>query len=141
MGAVLFGAGFSRQYRTKDIRLTDSTLFGVDAVFDAVINPGLDRLHLFPIGAPLGSTEILNLTASNDFALTLVDAVEAGHELLSVNLTGITRALVNASEADVAGAKVMLTFTLTESGVVTVPSAKLIWPGAESDGEGGKAGA
>ena len=123
-GAIFFGAGISRQYRMQDIRVRDVTQFGVDLVHSA----DQQVATVFRVGAEHGSTEIVGISAATDGLVHVVtpapsDAVASRphptcatcppySDLLSVNVTGITRALFNYTDEQRANASVQLTVQL-----------------------------
>ena len=76
LGASLYGAGLSRQFKTKDIRLTDITPYDIQVSYIAEfkISGGKQRTIntlLFPAGSKAGTRKTLTFKRKDDSDLLL----------------------------------------------------------------------
>ena len=73
VGAALYGASLSRQFKTKDIRVTDTLTYEVQASYFAS-TPGSRTInsHIFPRGSKYGTKKTLTFNKrKEDFSLWL----------------------------------------------------------------------
>lgn len=81
LGAALHGAGFSRQFRTKEIRITDVTPFDIQSAYPSEIKVQTEggnakpsrTIHtlLFSAGSTLTKKKTLSLKRKEDMTLKL----------------------------------------------------------------------
>ncbi|GAA98931.1 uncharacterized protein L969DRAFT_95608 [Mixia osmundae IAM 14324] len=138
MGAALYGAGKSGQFKTKDIRVRDLTPFDYYALYQSAPNESghTEQIKdvLFPAGTPLGMTKTLEFAAASDaFTIKLGHSYasssgEPGGEIMTATIRGFEKALVNVTEEEIANSTVRVTVQLSDSNVVTIPSAMLFLP-------------
>ncbi|KAK4698666.1 hypoxia up-regulated 1, partial [Phenoliferia sp. Uapishka_3] len=146
MGAALYGAGVTRGFRTKDIRVQDVTLYSVEATYEADAKAEDTESRtittlLFPAFSKLGTTKTLTLHKSEDFTLQFhlrkpktTSSVQRPEELFETSITGLTKAYANSTTEEIANATVKVTISLSESNLVTVTSAVLVF---KHEGSGG----
>lgn len=75
-GAALHGASLSRQFKTKDIRVTDITLYDIQVAYNSesrsdVSKPRTINTLVFPSGSKHGSKKTLTFKRKDDFVLKL----------------------------------------------------------------------
>lgn len=131
MGAALYGAALSRQYRTKDIRLTGLNPYAIDVSYPA------DSAHsrvitstLFPANSKLGVQKTMTLRKTDDFDLTFKDKV-AAKKLVDYQISGLTAAYANLTDAEKQNATVTVSVLLSDSNILGVSSAQLNLPEAK----------
>ena len=76
LGAGLYGAGLSRQFKTKDIRLTDIAPYDIQVSYiaESKISGGKQRTIntlVFPAGSKAGTRKTLTFKRKDDFNLLL----------------------------------------------------------------------
>ncbi|BGP03268.1 Heat shock protein 70-like protein LHS1 [Rhodotorula toruloides] len=148
LGAALYGAGITRGFRTKDMRVRDLVPFGIDVAYEAERKEGADSriitTHLFPSNSATSSKKTLTLRKTSDFSLDFSYApssspsVPAGH-LFSTHLKGISAATANLTAEQLVNATVKVAVEVDASGLVRVGKAELVLR-EEEEGEGGKKG-
>lgn len=125
MGAALFGAGLSRQYRTKDIRLTGLNAHAIDVAYPAdAAGARVITSTLFPAMSKLGVQKTMTLKKTNDFDLTFKDKA-ATIKLADYEIRGVETAYANLTEAEKQNATVTVAVLLSDSNILSVPSAQL----------------
>ncbi|GAA6001699.1 uncharacterized protein JCM10292_004998 [Rhodotorula paludigena] len=155
LGAALYGAGVTRGFRTKDIRVQDLTPFGIDVAYEAEkgssdADPRIITTHLFPAFSKTASRKTLTLRKTRDFSLdfsyrpSTADSASLPHapsgHLFSTRVGGLTRATANLTAEQLANATVRVGVELDASGLVKVGRATLVLREEEGDG-GAKGGA
>jgi hypothetical protein len=75
-GAALHGASLSRQFKTKDIRVTDITPYDIQVSYNSEARPDASRARtintlVFPSGSKHGSKKTLTFKRKDDFVLKL----------------------------------------------------------------------
>ncbi|GAA5878109.1 hypothetical protein JCM16303_002848 [Sporobolomyces ruberrimus] len=138
LGAGLYGAGVTRGFRTKDIRVQDMSTYAIDVAYQAENSkdssePRVITTHLFPAHSKTANKKTLTLRQTEDFALDFSyrktgapsDALIPSH-LFTTTLNGITSATSNLTIEQKANATVKVTIELVESGLIKVGKATLI---------------
>ncbi|GAA5930859.1 uncharacterized protein JCM15063_002480 [Sporobolomyces koalae] len=151
LGAGLYGAGITRGFRTKDIRVQDLSPYAIDVAYEAEnskdgSDPRIITTHLFPANSKTGNKKTLTLRKTDDAALDFSyrktgaasDSLIPSH-LFSTTLKGISPATSNLTAEQKANATVQVTIELDESGFVKVGKATLVLR-EEVDGVEAKAG-
>ncbi|KAL8277095.1 hypothetical protein RQP46_010523 [Phenoliferia psychrophenolica] len=141
MGAALYGAGITKGFRTKDIRVQDVSPYAVDVAYEAdkkdeEAEPRTIRTHLFPALSKLGTTKTMTFKKSADFAIQfsyrkspLTAASEQPEALFETTISGLTTALTNLTTEAIANSTVKVTISLSESGLVSVSKAVVLLEG------------
>ncbi|GAA5956888.1 hypothetical protein JCM8115_003853 [Rhodotorula mucilaginosa] len=150
LGAALYGAGITRGFRTKDIRVQDLTPFGIDMAYEAEkSSPDAESrvitTHLFPPMAKTGAKKTLTFRKTKDFAVdfsyrpsTLPDAPTGA--LFSTHFQGISSATANLTSEQLANATVKVNVDLDASGLLKVGKAVLVLREEDEDEAKGKDG-
>ncbi|GAA5979281.1 hypothetical protein JCM11641_001981 [Rhodosporidiobolus odoratus] len=138
LGAALYGAGITRGFRTKDIRVQDLTPFAVDVAYQADkgsdgAEPRMITTHLFPAFSKTANKKTLTIRKTEDFDLdfsyrktgTPSDAFLPSH-LFSTTLKGITSVTSNLTAEQLVNATVRVSVELDASGLVKVGKAVLV---------------
>ncbi|GAA6060896.1 hypothetical protein JCM10212_000179 [Sporobolomyces blumeae] len=138
LGAALYGAGITRGFRTKDIRVQDIYPYPIDVAYQAAGNdessePRVITTHLYPAGSKTANKKTLTLRKTEDFALDFsyrktgapADLHLPTH-LFTASLTGISSATANLTAEQKANATVQVTIDLDESGLLKVGKATLV---------------
>ncbi|KAH7910567.1 hypothetical protein BJ138DRAFT_1087445 [Hygrophoropsis aurantiaca] len=139
LGAALYGATISRQFKTKDIRVTDILTHDIQASYLAssantnlATKPRTINTLIFPAGTKHGTRKTLTFKRAEDFALKLgykgADADWEGpggmgafpREILEVQISGVAEALGNLTERGAIDPVIKATIALSESGLVSV---------------------
>jgi hypoxia up-regulated 1 len=135
LGAALHGATLSRQFRTKNIKLSDLAPYDVQVSYLAETKPtdapGVPPRTItslaFARGSRSGTRKTLTFRRKNDFSLAfsynVPPAGEFPVDLLDVRISGITEALANISAAGGVDPIIKATILFSESGFVSVPEA------------------
>lgn len=135
LGAALHGATLSRQFRTKNIKLSDIAPYDVQVSYLAEAKsteaPGAPPRTItslaFARGSRTGTRKTLTFKRKNDFSLAFAykESPAAGFpvELLDARISGIAEALANITEAGGVDPVVKATILFSESGFVSVPEA------------------
>ncbi|KAI5990421.1 heat shock protein 70 family [Pisolithus albus] len=129
LGAALYGASLSRQFKTKDIRITDILPHEVQASYFAS-TPGSRTIHslIFPRGSKHGTKKTLTFNKrKEDFSLWLdyKNEVAPGfpREILEAQISGVAEALGNLTERGAIDPVIKVTVALSNSGFVSVEEA------------------
>lgn len=154
MGAALYGAGISRQFRTKDIRLTGLNPHAIVSSYPADsckhhslvqmaasrsdnpylaasgAEPRIISSTLFAANSKLGVQKTLTLKKTTDFNMIFKYKNEE-RPFSQYKVSGLTEAYANLTEAERSNATVAVTVVLNESNMLKVPSATLEIPGAK----------
>lgn len=135
LGAALHGASLSRQFRTKNIKLSDISPYDVQVSYLAEAKstdaPGATPRTIsslaFARGSRTGTRKTLTFRRKNDFSLAFSykepPASEFPVELLDARISGIAEALANITEAGGVDPVIKATILFSESGFVSVPEA------------------
>lgn len=128
LGAALYGASLSRQFKTKDIRVTDVLIHDIQASYFAS-NPGTRTIHttVLPAGSKHGARKTLTFKRKEDFSVILnyPNELMSGfpREILEAKIVGITEAIDNLTERGAVDPVIKATVVLSESGFVSVGDA------------------
>ncbi|THH27975.1 hypothetical protein EUX98_g6205 [Antrodiella citrinella] len=132
LGAALYGAGLSRQFKTKDIRISDIGIYDIQVSYEAEAKSASAKLRtintvVFPAGSKVGSRKTLTFKRKDNFALRLnyKDQPLLGHpsDILEAEISGIPEALANLTERGAVDPVVKATVVLSDSGFVSVHDA------------------
>ncbi|KAF7326636.1 Actin-like ATPase domain-containing protein [Mycena venus] len=128
LGAALHGAGLSRQFKTKNIKVTDIGLHDIQASYLATSSSSRTITSLiFPAGSKVGTKKTLTFKRKEDFVINFdyKDSVAPGFptRFLEVGIEGVAEAIANLTELGATDPVVKATVTLSESGFVSVSSA------------------
>ncbi|CAL1698248.1 unnamed protein product [Somion occarium] len=127
--AALHGAGLSRQFKTKDIRLTDIGPYDIQVSYIAEAKnenskPRTINTLVFPAGSKAGSRKTLTFKRKDDFnvKLTYRSPPVPGYpsDILEAEIKGIPEALKNLTDLGAVDPVVKATVVLSESGFVSV---------------------
>ncbi|KAJ3932120.1 MAG: Hsp70 protein-domain-containing protein [Lentinula lateritia] len=132
LGAALHGASLSRQFKTKDIKLTDILAHDIQASYLAA--PAAEGAKtrtittlIFPAGSKVNSKKTLTFKRKEDFRIHFdyKTPVAPGFptQLLEVEFTGVAEALGNLTERGATNNVVKATVQLSESGFISVTEA------------------
>ncbi|KAI0331368.1 actin-like ATPase domain-containing protein [Cubamyces sp. BRFM 1775] len=132
LGAALHGAGLSRQFKTKDIRISDIGPYDIQVAYQAEAkNPGARprtiNTLVFPAGSKTGTKKTLTFKRQNDFSVKLAYKASPAPgfptEFLEAEITGVSEAIQNITEAGATDPVVKATVMLSESGFASVRDA------------------
>ncbi|KAF8889043.1 Hsp70 protein-domain-containing protein [Infundibulicybe gibba] len=132
LGAALHGASLSRQFKTKNIKVTDISVHDVQASYFAAqttpnTRPRTITTTIFPAGSKVGTKKTLTFKRKEDFSIHLdyKNLIVPGfpQQLLEAELAGVTEAIGNLTERGAVDPVVKATLTLSESGFVSVSDA------------------
>ncbi|TFK36492.1 Hsp70 protein-domain-containing protein [Crucibulum laeve] len=132
LGAALHGASLSRQFKTKNIKVTDIIAHDIQASYFAAATTSNSRPRsittlIFPAGSKVGTKKTLTFKRKEDFAIYLdyKNSVAPGFptRMLEAELIGVTEAIGNLTERGATDPVVKATLTLSESGFVSVTDA------------------
>ena len=76
LGAALYGASLSRQFKTKNIKVNDISLFDIQATYWAAKATDNARVRsitttIFPAGSKVGTKKVLTFKRKEDFSIYL----------------------------------------------------------------------
>ncbi|KAI9622478.1 hypothetical protein H4Q26_015159 [Puccinia striiformis f. sp. tritici PST-130] len=149
MGAALYGAGISRQFKTKDVRIQNVSPHAVSASYNVtkptsqadptsaeVLATKTVTTTLFQIGSKLGAKKVIKMKKAEDFSVQLNYINQPSYfpsSLLNVTIHGISAALLNYTNATghvvpLKNTTVKLVVGLDDSELLVVPEATLIFP-------------
>lgn len=161
MGAALFGAGLSKQFRTKEIRLSGLSPYAMQIACasrksscGSSIRPLAHRLltcrssapesqaiasTIFPANTKLGVLKTMTLKRESDFSVhfNYKPGQAAGMpvgSIADVHISGISAALANLTEAEISNTTVKVTVQLSSSGLLDIASAQLLLPEIKASG-------
>ncbi|KAH8822683.1 Hsp70 protein-domain-containing protein [Flagelloscypha sp. PMI_526] len=119
LGAALHGAGLSRQFKTKNIKVQDISLHDVQASSISTV--------IFPAGSRTGTKKTMTFKRTDDFKIFLDYKTEPARgiptRLLESEIIGVTEAVKNLTEAGATDITVKATLSLSESGFVSIKDA------------------
>ncbi|KAF7297317.1 hypothetical protein MIND_00965000 [Mycena indigotica] len=128
LGAALHGASLSRQFKTKNIKVSDIGAYDVQVSYLATAStPRTINTLIFPAGSKVGAKKTLTFKRKEDFVINF-DYKEPGPanfptRFLEVGITGVAEAIANLTELGATDPVVKATLTLSESGFVSVSNA------------------
>ncbi|TFY61102.1 hypothetical protein EVJ58_g4721 [Rhodofomes roseus] len=133
LGAALHGASLSKQFKTKDIRVTDINPYDIQTSYTAdnkkVPNakPRTINTLIFPAGTKTGTKKTLTLKRTDDFPLKLAykspPAPGLPSELLVAKIGGVAEAIKNLTELGATDPVVKATLRYSDSGFASVADA------------------
>ncbi|KAG0235393.1 hypothetical protein BGW42_005372 [Actinomortierella wolfii] len=136
MGAVFRGASLSRQFKVKEVKLKDRTMFPIEVNYtgETKENGSTGKPFVTPIykeGSILGTRKIVSFKRVTDFDFDLqygdVDPELAkdlaSKEIAHVSLSGLTAAVEKYKDVSVSTPKVKVTLDLSDSGILSVKDA------------------
>lgn len=132
LGAALHGASLSRQFKTKNIKVTDINPFDIQASYLAtsaspLAKPRTITTVVFPGGSKSGTKKTLTFKRKEDFVINFdyKTPVAPGFptRFMEVEITGIAEAIANLTELGASDPVVKATLTMSESGFVSVSNA------------------
>ncbi|KAF9968117.1 hypothetical protein BGZ70_006516 [Mortierella alpina] len=136
MGAVFRAASLSKQFKVKEVRLKDISLFPIEVKYTGeskdVNTPGKPFVTpIFGARSTIGTSKIMSFKRVTDFGFDLTYGEVSGEnekdisnrEIAHVSLSGLTDAINKFKDISVATPKVKVTIELSNSGVVTIRDA------------------
>ncbi|KAI9463516.1 Hsp70 protein-domain-containing protein [Russula earlei] len=135
LGAALHGATLSRQFRTKNIKISDIAPYDVQVSYLAEAkstdasgaSPRTITSLAFAKGSRTGTRKTLTFRRKNDFSLAFSYKEPPGSEvpveLLDVRISGVAEVLANITEAGGVDPVIKATILFSDSGFVSVPEA------------------
>ncbi|PVF96398.1 actin-like ATPase domain-containing protein [Serendipita vermifera] len=132
LGAAFYGASLSRQFKTKEIKVQDRFLGGLDVTvsYTAESKSGGQRninTVVFPSGAKYGTRKTMTFKRKEDFTMTVgyknAEDAEIPPRIFSAELVGVTEAMANLTEKAAIDPVIKVTVGLSESGLVTIHEA------------------
>jgi hypoxia up-regulated 1 len=132
LGAAFHGAGLSRQFKTKIIKVSDISAHDVQVTYPGAASSPLSRPRaittvIFPAGSKVGNKKTLTFKRKEDFKLQLDYKASPAPgfpvNLLEAEISGVAEALGNLTELGAVDPVVKATLTLSESGFVSVSDA------------------
>ncbi|KAF9344770.1 hypothetical protein BGX26_003933 [Mortierella sp. AD094] len=136
MGAVFRAASMSRQFKVKEIRLKDISLFPIEVKYSGEPKeadaPRKEFLTpIFSEKSVLGTRKIMSFKRITDFGFDLqygqvTESQErelTDKQIAHFSLSGLTEAINKFKDVSVATPKVKVTIELSESGVLSVQEA------------------
>ncbi|XP_006455585.1 hypothetical protein AGABI2DRAFT_210009 [Agaricus bisporus var. bisporus H97] len=132
LGAALYGASLSRQFKTKNIKVNDLTVYDLQASYAAAptspdAKPRTITTLVFPAGSKTGTKKTLTFKRKEDFTINLDyrDLGDSGFpsRMLEADIVGVAEAIANLTERGAIDPVVKATLTLSESGFFSVSDA------------------
>ncbi|KAF8999790.1 Hsp70 protein-domain-containing protein [Cyathus striatus] len=132
LGAALYGASLSRQFKTKNIKVTDVMPHDVQASYFAAATTSNGRPRsittlIFPAGSKTGTRKTLTFKRKEDFSIFLdyKNPIALGFptRMLEADIQGVTEAIGNLTERGAVDPVVKATLTLSDSGFISVTDA------------------
>ncbi|CAO3565139.1 unnamed protein product [Mortierella alpina] len=136
MGAVFRAASLSKQFKVKEVRLKDISLFPIEVKYTGESKdentPGKPFVTpIFGARSTIGTSKIMSFKRVTDFGFDLKYGEVPGEhekdisnrEIAHVSLSGLTDAINKFKDISVATPKVKVTIELSNSGVVTIRDA------------------
>ncbi|OAV98567.1 hypothetical protein PTTG_01803 [Puccinia triticina 1-1 BBBD Race 1] len=149
MGAALYGAGISRQFKTKDVRIRNVSPHSISASYNVtkplsqadsaspeVTTAKTITTTLFQTGSKLGAKKVIKMKKTEDFSVQLNYLNQPSYfpsSLLNVTIHGISAALLNYTNVTghtvpLKNTTIKLVVGLDDSEILVVPEATLIFP-------------
>ncbi|KAF9585248.1 Hypoxia up-regulated protein 1 [Lunasporangiospora selenospora] len=133
MGAAFRAASLSRQFKVKEVRLKDISLFPIDVRYSGEPKEGSTAgkpflTSIFSGKSTMGTRKIMSFKRVTDFDFDLqygssMEAELSEKEIAHVSLTGLTEAVNKFKDVSVNTPKVKVTIELSDSGVLNVQEA------------------
>ncbi|PLW23081.1 hypothetical protein PCASD_10514 [Puccinia coronata f. sp. avenae] len=149
MGAALYGAGISRQFKTKDVRIQNVSPHSIEASYNVTkpvspADPATAEVMatktitttLFQVGSKLGGKKAIKMKKAEDFSVQLNYINQPSYfpsSILNVTIHGISAAISNYTNVTghivpLKNTTVKLVVGLDDSELVVVPEATLTFP-------------
>lgn len=134
LGATFKGAGESRSFRVKDIRLHDINIYEVSVTYKKTPDTGKKTKQVFPAGSPLETVKLVTFPHKQDFGFSLIHNIPGlGTEALSsIRATNVTENIKKLQESFGCAEEAFfnkITFTL--NGKDGLPVVKAAWSECE----------
>ncbi|KAG5646180.1 hypothetical protein DXG03_004233 [Asterophora parasitica] len=132
LGAAFYGASLSRQFKTKNIKVSDISLHDVEVAYFAAPTTAASRPRsittlIFPSGSKVGTKKTLTFKRKEDFTLFFdyKHLIAPGYpqRIFESEITGVSEALGNLTERGAVDPVVKATLLLSDSGFVSVSEA------------------
>ncbi|GLB44149.1 putative heat shock protein 70 family protein [Lyophyllum shimeji] len=132
LGAAFHGASLSRQFKTKNIKVSDISIHDVEVSYFAAPTTPLSRPRsittlIFPAGSKGGTKKTLTFKRKEDFTLFFdyKHLIAPGYpqRIFESEITGVAEAIGNLTERGAVDPVVKATLLLSESGFVSVTEA------------------
>ncbi|KAI0688008.1 actin-like ATPase domain-containing protein [Cytidiella melzeri] len=132
LGAALHGAALSRQFKTKDIRVTDITPYDIQVSYTsggAAARSDVSKTRtintlVLPSGSKHGSKKTLTFKRKDDFVLKLAYKTAPGSgyptDILEADIKGVQEALKTLTDAGAVDPVIKATVVLSESGFTNI---------------------
>ncbi|KAJ3414859.1 Hypoxia up-regulated protein 1 [Chytridiales sp. JEL 0842] len=123
LGACFRGAGISKQFKVKDIRIKEYVASQVEVVYDAEPKSGTAkrslRTTLYGEHGLFGSKKLMNFKRTSDFTFEL-DYKSPALPILKIGVTGLSAATEKFKDNSTSPPKVKAQIELTESGLLMI---------------------
>jgi hypoxia up-regulated 1 len=130
LGAALYGAGLSRQFKTKDIRVSDITVHDMIASYPGEKRGKTISANIFSYGTRTGTRKTMTFKRKEDFPLTLSYKASPAPgfptHLLDAQIKGVAEAVKNLTDSGATDPVVKVTIVLSESGFASVKDAVVV---------------
>ncbi|KAI0944585.1 hypothetical protein AcW1_002258 [Taiwanofungus camphoratus] len=132
LGAALHGASLSRQFKTKDTKISDIGAYDIQVSYVAEAKspnakPRTINTLVFPAGSKAGSNKTLTFKHTDDFSVKMLyknsPAPGFPTEILKTDIVGVAEAIRNLTDLGAIDPVVKATIVLSESGFTSVHDA------------------
>ncbi|KAG9295442.1 hypothetical protein G9A89_013471 [Geosiphon pyriformis] len=139
LGAVFRGAGLSGQFKVKEIKVKDVTLYPIDVEYasdpkeseDGILKSKVHRTVLFKAFSSIGVRKVMTFKRTSDFefALNYSNTVKetisefGPTDIASVQVIGLSEAIKQLQDVSVERPKVKVTLELSDSGTLSATDA------------------
>jgi hypoxia up-regulated 1 len=132
LGAALYGASLSRQFKTKSMQVADISPYDIQASYFATSSNNQNRPRtittlLFPQGSKTTTSKTLTFKRKEDFAIDFDYKQPPAHGLparfMEVDIKGVAEAIGNLTERGAVDPVVKVKVSLSASGFVSVTDA------------------
>ncbi|KAF9649521.1 HSP70-domain-containing protein [Thelephora ganbajun] len=131
LGAGLYGASLSRQFKTKDIKVSDVYMYDIQASYTTEPKEGgsskIITSTIFPPSSKAGSTKTLTFKRKDDFSIRLLykktPFIDHSQGIAEAKIGGVAEAIANLTEKGVPEPVIKTTVALSESGFVSISDA------------------
>ncbi|KAF9432127.1 hypothetical protein BGZ76_011239 [Entomortierella beljakovae] len=135
MGAAFRAASMSRQFKVKEIRLKDISLYPIEVKYNGESKedaPGKEYVTpIFGENSVLGTRKIMSFKRITDFGFDLqygqvpesLASEIADEQIAHISLSGLTEAINKFKDVSIATPKVKVTLELSDSGILNVQEA------------------
>ncbi|KAG6812912.1 hypothetical protein H0H92_015464 [Tricholoma furcatifolium] len=132
LGAAFYGASLSRQFKTKNIKVSDISVHDVEVSYFAAATTPVSRPRsistlVFPAGSKTGTKKTLTFKRKEDFMLYFdyKHLIAPGYpqRMFEAEILGVAEAIGNLTERGAVDPVVKATLMLSDSGFVSVSEA------------------